>query len=222
MHRWLLVTLVLSLPMLPAIADDKKIADKKDSETKQPIRPGDLTPEEEEKLDKIIDRFIQYDIGRSNDKKALRELEDLGPEAIPALIRGLNKSASMSHSCPVAVLYKKLRTLLRTQDDDKTLRFARENIGAGVSRSPYVSLLNDLKMTCITRTRQLEELRRAAALKSDVPGAIAPYAPAGIGLKSPGETSSPPATKEREDVPPTGIRLKTPSEKTNPGEDKQP
>lgn len=226
MHRWLLVTLVLSLAALPALADDKKPADKKDGDAKAPARPGELTPEEEDKLDKIIDRFIEYDIGKSSDKNALKELEDLGPEAIPALIRGLNKSALMSHSCPVATIYKKLRSLLRTIDDDRTLRFARENIGAGVPRTPYTSLLNDLKMTCILRTRKLEEQRRAAGLKGDIPGAVDPYAPAGIRLPSPGEKSnvkdSPKPAKEPDPIPPEGIRLKKPGEKTTPGEEKKP
>lgn len=196
MHRWLLIALVISIFAMPAFADDNKAADKKDAAAKKPALPGELGPEEEEKLDSIIDRFIDYDIGKSSNRRALRDFDELGPEAIPALIRGLNKSATMSHSCPAATIYKKLRALLRTSDEDKTLRFARENIGAGVGRTPYGSLLNDLKMTCVLRTRQLEELRRAAALKSDIPGATDPFAPAGIRYRSPGERTSPGEVKK--------------------------
>ncbi len=60
-----------------------------------------LTIEEENKLDELIDRFIQADTGKLKGdagKKAIRDFEGLGREAIPALIRGLNKAAGIEHS----------------------------------------------------------------------------------------------------------------------------
>src|SRR5262245_57938444 len=70
-----------------------------------------LTDEEEEKLDAIIDRFIDADTGKvkgEDYKKAVQEFEKIGPEGIPALIRGLNKAAAIEHSCPAVVIARKL------------------------------------------------------------------------------------------------------------------
>src|SRR5690242_13193143 len=66
-----------------------------------------LTKAEEDKLDEIVNRYIQYDIGRLQGRdgaKALKEFNDLGPEAIPSLVRGLNRAAAIEHSCPVVVI----------------------------------------------------------------------------------------------------------------------
>src|SRR2546421_12276851 len=66
-----------------------------------------LTDEEEEKLDQIIDRFIQQDTGRlsgEEGKKARQDFDKLGPEAIPALIRGVNRAAKIEHSWPAGVI----------------------------------------------------------------------------------------------------------------------
>src|SRR3954462_5425296 len=74
-----------------------------------------LTKEEEARLDEVIDRFIQYDTGRlrgEDARRALRDFEKLGPEAIPALIRGVNRAAEIQHSCPVVVIARKLNRLL--------------------------------------------------------------------------------------------------------------
>src|SRR6516225_4793947 len=70
-----------------------------------PFAPSlpELTQEEENQLDETIDRFIDYDSGKVQGpgaKKAVAEFHKLGPEAIPALIRGLNRAAKIDHSCP--------------------------------------------------------------------------------------------------------------------------
>jgi len=57
-----------------------------------------LTEKEEEKVDDAVDRFIQYDMGQLRDeegRKAVKEFRELGPEAIPGLIRGLNRAAKI-------------------------------------------------------------------------------------------------------------------------------
>ena len=71
-----------------------------DSETPRkphPFAPSlpQLTDEEEDKLDDIINRFILHDSGRlpgAEGTRARAEFDKLGPDAIPALIRGLNKA----------------------------------------------------------------------------------------------------------------------------------
>src|SRR5438132_9515683 len=70
-----------------------------------PLAPSlpQLTEEEEDRLDEVINRFIDYDSGklRSGDgKQIVKDFQKLGPEATFALIRGLNRAARIDHSCP--------------------------------------------------------------------------------------------------------------------------
>jgi hypothetical protein len=165
MTRWIL-TLCLAGCLLGGPAQDKGKEKDRESELPGPRktgRPGENTLQEEDALDKIIDRFIQYDLGVHRDPKAMAELNGLGPEAIPALIRGLNKSAKNGNSCPTVTLAKKLKQLLNASDDEKTLEFIRDNVGAGVGRTAYDPLMRDLKVATMLRKKQLAQLRAAAA-----------------------------------------------------------
>ena len=120
-----------------------------------------LTLEEENKLDELIDRFIQADTGKLKGdagKKAIRDFEGLGREAIPALIRGLNKAAGIEHSCPTLMISRKLTKMLLTSNDPELLEFARDNIGAGVGRSMHSGNLNDLRVQCMLRKNALARL----------------------------------------------------------------
>jgi hypothetical protein len=123
-----------------------------------------LTKEEEANLDSIIDRFILVDTGRlggNEGRQALRDFEKLGPEAIPALIRGLNRSAKIEHSCPAVTIAKKLNRMLLASNDKDLLEYARDEIGAGVGRSRHQSVLQDLRVNCMVRRNYV--LRQAAA-----------------------------------------------------------
>src|SRR5262249_10279778 len=56
--------------------------------------------------DRIVDRFILYDIGRLRGvegQQALQEFNRLGPDAIPAMVRGYNRACTIEASCPVIV-----------------------------------------------------------------------------------------------------------------------
>src|SRR5205823_3283281 len=111
-----------------------------------------------EKLDKIIDRFIDYDSGRAvvpDPKRVKSDFDKLGREAIPALIRGINRAAAIDDSCPAVVIAKKLAGMLASSADPELLDFARENIGAGVTRSRHMSVLKDLRVMCILRKGEL-------------------------------------------------------------------
>lgn len=130
-----------------------------------------LTREEEENLDRIIDRFILYDTGRLPGEAGLearREFDKLGPEAIPALIRGLNRAVQIEHSCPTLVISKKLRKMLLASDDRELLEFAADNIGAGVTQTRYASVLRDLRFQCTLRKNSLARA---------TPGRTAPKTP---------------------------------------------
>ncbi len=113
-----------------------------------------LTDDEEDKLDEVIDRFIDADLGKltgDDAKKAVRAFDKLGPDAIPALIRGVNRAAKIEGSCPAAVITRKLSRMLTATEDRELLDFARENIGAGVGRSRHASMLQDLRVVCMLR-----------------------------------------------------------------------
>lgn len=117
-----------------------------------------LTDEEEARIDEIIDRFIAYDLGKlkgEDGKRALQDFNKLGPEAIPALIRGMNRAANIEASCPAVVIAKKLGGMLLASNDGQLLDFARENIGAGVTLSQHMGLLKDLKFACLLRKRSI-------------------------------------------------------------------
>lgn len=110
-----------------------------------------LTKEEEQKLDAIIDRFMEADIGllRGEEAKAAtREFARLGPEAIPALVRGLNRSAAIEHSCPVVVIAGKLNKLLMASNDTELLEFVHDNAGAGVGPTRHANVIRELRFRC--------------------------------------------------------------------------
>jgi hypothetical protein len=117
-----------------------------------------LTREEEKQLDDVIDRFILADTCRlsaAEAKKATEAFDKLGHDAIPALIRGLNKAATLKHSCPVLMISKKLARLVLASDDQQLLEFARDEIGAGVGRSPHAGTLQDLRVRILLRKNAL-------------------------------------------------------------------
>jgi hypothetical protein len=133
-----------------------------------------LTPEEEQKLDDIIDKFIQFDTGRlkgADGKKALEDFQKLGPEALPALIRGVNRAAGIEATCPAATIGKKIHSLVRATTDLQLLEFARDNIGAGVERSPHMAILKDLRFICLLRKRDVQQ--RGIAFKPPPPNPMA-------------------------------------------------
>jgi hypothetical protein len=120
-----------------------------------------LSKEEEDKIDDIIERFMRADTGRlrgGDARQAIREFEALKMEAVPALIRGLNKAAQLEHSCPVLTISKKLQNLLLSSNDQQLLEFARDEIGAGVGRSRYAGTLQDLRTKCMLRKNALARL----------------------------------------------------------------
>ena len=123
-----------------------------------------LTDEEEAHFDEVIRRFIQYDTGQlagEDAKKARQDFDKLGPEAVFALIRGLNDAARIDYSCPAVTIAKKLGRILNATDDTELLQFARENIGAGVTQSRHMVVLRDLRLTAMLRQNQVRRLAAA-------------------------------------------------------------
>lgn len=147
---------ILTVALALLAAGDAPQAERKPN----PIAPSLplLTDEEEARLDQIINDFILFDTGKLKGeagKRALLAFQRLGPQAIPALIRGLNRAAAIEASCPAVTIGKKLIQLLRASRDPQLLEFARENIGAGVGRTPHMAVIKDLKVACMLRKRDL-------------------------------------------------------------------
>jgi hypothetical protein len=107
-------------------------------------------------------------------KGALRDFQQLGSAAIPALIRGLNRAANIEGSCPAVVIAKKLGAMLRASNDPALMQFARENIGVGVSQSRHKGLLRELRVMCTARQRALGQRRAAPTPFSELEPASSP------------------------------------------------
>jgi len=99
--------------------------------------------------DAVVDRFILYDIGQLPGQQGMvarNTFNSLGYEAIPAVIRGLNRAAKLRQSCPVIVLASKLRALLAQCRDPSMIELAIDHLGEDVSpRDPYYHALMNLK-----------------------------------------------------------------------------
>jgi hypothetical protein len=123
-----------------------------------PLAPSlnQLSDEEEAKTDEIINRFIKADTGQlkgEEAKQAQRDFEALGPDAIPALIRGLNRASHLDHSCPTLMIAKKLARMLQGSDDQKLLDFARDEIGT--PRNKHAGIMAELRTMCQQRKNAL-------------------------------------------------------------------
>lgn len=118
-------------------------------------RPGELDPEEEDRLDAIIERFIQHDLGIRPDAQAVQEFNQLGVEAIPALVRALNRTAPLAARCPPAMIAKKLNSLMLRVQDVEVLDFIRREVGAGIRSGPNVGILDSVRFNALLRKRQL-------------------------------------------------------------------
>jgi hypothetical protein len=123
--------------------------------------------ETEKRFDDVVNRFIDYDIGHlrgAEGDRARREFDQLGPEAIPALVRGLNKSAKIYASCPVVVISNKLGQLANRERDPEMLEYVIANVGKGVPKNaPHAARLRALKENL------LGELRGSPPKASDTP-----------------------------------------------------
>jgi len=143
-------TLVLGLAQAPADTPRQP----------HPLAPSlpQLTRAEEAKIEDIINRFIQFDTGMltgEDGQRAKEEFAALGPEAFFQLVAGLQRAASIEASCPAVSIGRKILTILRGSKDPALLDFARENIGAGITRSPHMGVIKDLRMVALLRRRDV-------------------------------------------------------------------
>jgi hypothetical protein len=107
-----------------------------------------LNAKQEKDLDEIVERFIQYDIGRlqgEDGKRAVEAFNRLDARAIPALTRGLNRAANLAASCPISVISSRIRALVSTTDDLATLDASLRIIGQGVINTQHLNVLQSVR-----------------------------------------------------------------------------
>ena len=122
-----------------------------------------LLPSQQEnnQHDEIVDRFIQYDVGQLRGAagvKARKDFQALGPNALPALVRGLNRSADIHATCPVGVIASKLLQTLRIADSPAMTQYAIDNIGQGVSENaPHYRRIISLRDRFLSKMQSLPQ-----------------------------------------------------------------
>jgi hypothetical protein len=74
---------------------------------------------DDERYNALVEEFIQYDIGNVREPAAVdrirRQFNSLkADEAVPALVRGLNRSMRMGYSCPITAISGKLMSMMQS------------------------------------------------------------------------------------------------------------
>src|SRR5262245_40863886 len=152
----------------------------REERARHPLAPSlpILTEKEIARYEAIVERFIQYDIGKlpkSQGEKAKQEFMNLPPEAFFVLIEGFNRAANLEHSCPAVVIGKKIASILRSTDDVDLLNFAKDTIGSGVKARRHMGVVKDLQVTAILRKGFLQSQNLAAKnLAAPAPAAPLP------------------------------------------------
>jgi hypothetical protein len=157
-----------------------------------------LTKEENAKIEAVVDRFIQLEIGKlpkSQEKQAKDDLYRLGPEAVFALVDGFNRAAQIESSCAVVTIGKKIESIVNSSTDPDLVNFVRENLGAGVDTGKrplnVVNTIRNVQTACLLRKGELSRKGLAAG--------SGPALPKGLGSMSLAELDKA-AARERGDA----------------------
>lgn len=143
------------LLILLIIGQTAPISDKRERNPLAPSLPL-LSSAEEARYDKIVNQFIKYDLGQLPGAEGLKAKNDflkLGSESIPALFRGLQISAKLEHSCPVAMISQKLKSFLLKSEDEELLEFARDELTSALEGSRHAPLLQDMRLGVTLRRK---------------------------------------------------------------------
>jgi hypothetical protein len=141
------------------------------------VAAGTLPPPNQ--LDQVVDRFILHDIGQlpgPEGKEARAAFDRLGTESVPALLRGLNRAASLTAGSPVVVLVEKLQAVLQLCGPEMT-ELAVGQLGTGIpATGPHYYRLESLKQQLLTSLptdhplkRRIELAKRLSANPAQIP-----------------------------------------------------
>jgi hypothetical protein len=117
------------------------------------------TPQQRAEFDKIVDQFIQYDVGELRGEPGrqanarFQSLQDA--RAIPALVRGAIKTSRIRASCPIIMISSKLGGLLRSTDDPRLLQHALDYLDPPGPEAPYGTYLNNLRQIANDQIREV-------------------------------------------------------------------
>lgn len=94
---------------------------------------GGGAKQEDKDYDRIVEDFIQWDIGNVRDPQQADRIRSRfgglkSDEAVPALVAGLNKSARMRASCPITALAGKLRGIMQASKDPQIGSYVLQNL----------------------------------------------------------------------------------------------
>lgn len=119
---------------------------------------------EQQRYDKIVDDFIAYDVGQLRGQagvKAYQAFEGMtGDGTIPALVRGVNRAASIRNSCPIVVLSSKLQSMLQSCTNGEMLEYAFQNLKVDPASQHYASYVQSLKQLADECYANLTETER--------------------------------------------------------------
>jgi len=88
---------------------------------------------DDERYNALVDEFIQYDIGNIREPAAVdrirRQFGSLkADEAVPALVRGLNRSMRMGYSCPITAISGKLMSMMQSSRNPEVGKHVLANL----------------------------------------------------------------------------------------------
>ncbi|MBS0208248.1 MAG: hypothetical protein JSS27_04765 [Planctomycetes bacterium] len=139
----LLTTLALGRSASAQVADNPEPgnADKKPAAK----APAKSKPDQ---YDVIVNKFIDYDVGRLRGQAGWEARDAFSrlntTDAIPALIRGLNRAVEINNSCPVMVIASKLQQLMM-KADQATLRDALASLETTTANKPFGNYLASMR-----------------------------------------------------------------------------
>lgn len=117
------------------------------------------TPQQRARYDRIVNEFIQYDVGQlrgEQGRAANARFQALkNPHAIPALVRGAISASRIRASCPIIMISNKLGGLLRSTNDPRLLQHAMDYLEPTGPEAVYGTYLNNLRQIA---NEQFEEV----------------------------------------------------------------
>jgi hypothetical protein len=139
------------------------------------IPGGKQVSNQPNETDDVVDQFIEYDLGKLTGDagdRARRKFESLDYKAIPALVRGLNKSAAIQASCPVMVIETKLYQEVYKSRDPNLVAYALNNLGRDVPQSAahmqrLVRLRENIRIQFLNRDRLRADFAKRNLPSSD-------------------------------------------------------
>ncbi len=148
-----------------------------------------LTPAQENQLDRMVELFISYDthgplalsmkplppyLGEASQRLVL----NVGPEGIPALVRGINKALAIQSSCPSGLMSRRLKDLVQQCNDPIMLDYVINNLGVGLPPSHISQIAKHnhivpIRETCMQRKAELIFTQLAAERQAAIQQLVA-------------------------------------------------